>query len=241
MRLQRPARVLYQRATPSSSRLEANHWIVTVILLMVVSGCQVANRVGQVAGLGSMVPWTPPEQVVGPDSAFMLRTPKLLTPGARVSTKRNKTGEWTASFGDDLCREWNVIVYTDTTVSLEEKVRAGTRRVVEKDKVLEVVERTDTLEEIGEAIFVRYRVPKGAPCTVTQAGGWRLLPKTSHPDAEIAHYFFRQGEFVFHVFYGRPLYEAPRAESNPDFDFGMRVGPAETVLRDFVMGIVVRR
>ena len=209
---------------------------------MAMSGCQFANRVGQVAGLGSMVPWTPPEQVVGPDSAFTLRTPKLLTPGARVSTKSAKSGEWTAVFGDDLCREWYVEVFTDTsTIPLEQKVRAGTKRIVEKQKAIEVVERTDTLEEIGEAIFVRYRVPKGAPCTVSQVGGFRLIPKTSHPDAEIAHYFFRQSNLAFHVYYGRPLYEAPRAESNPDFDFGMRVGPAEAVLRDFVMGIVVRR
>ena len=214
-----------------------------LILLTVVSACSVANQLNPVPGLGSLVPTKVPTEIVGPDSEFTIQTPPLLTPGAKVKSGRDESGMWYAAFTDDLCREFGVAVRSaDSTVNVEEWVRTEILPGLEKQGAMQVVERTDTVQNIGAASFVKYRFPKGAPCRVEQIGApLALRRKSTQPDADVAHYTFRHGARVFIVTYGRGILDDSTHSLNQDVSFGIRVGPAEDVVRKFVAGFAFRR
>ena len=216
--------------------------IIGLGFLAAVSACSVANQLNPVAGLESLVPTKLPSEVVGPDSEFTIRTPPLLTPGAKVRSNRDQSGTWSASFTDDLCREFSIVVRpADSTVSVEEWVRTGVLPGLEKQGALQIVERTDTVENIGAATFVKYQFPKGAPCRMEQVSGPLALRRQStQPDADVAHYTFRRGARVFIVTYGRGISDDSTGKMNRDVSFGINVGPAEEVVRKFLSGISFR-
>lgn len=218
--------------------------IVRLGLMAALSGCAGASQLNPLSGMSGFLPTkSPPEQVAGPDSAFAIRTPRLLTPDAHVSTDHDKSGAWSASFGDDLCRAFGVTVIKSTsTAPIGELVHTRSVPEAEKQGAVQIVERTDTLENIGEASFVRYQLPKRAPCrNVQNTGSLGLGRKTHQPDAEVAHYTFRHGDLLFDVTYVREINEAPAGRADPNISFGIRVGPTDEVLREFVAGITFRQ
>ena len=212
--------------------------VIALSMAVIASACAVANQLNPLAGISSLLPEKPPPPLVfGPDSAFTVRTPALLTDAVRVKTHHDEKGLWSAMFTDGWCRGFAVVLSTTTDRPLKERIGEQVIPAFEKQGAVEIIQRTDTLANVGEAFFVRYRLPKGTPCRVEQVNG-SLMPfrKSTKPDAQIAHYFFQRGDVIFDVLFGRPILR-PLTNPNEAYSGALRVGPPDLLLREFVAGI----
>jgi len=164
-----------------------------------------------------------------PEGSFSLQLPELWTPGARVQDEVRGEGTVHVTFADDLCREFALVRNPGDLGG--QTLETWVHRNVDQELAsvgAEIGESRTLPTRYGEGVYLRYRLPGGAPCEVLQIddGEGREL----RPDADVAMVvLYRDG-----VLY-RFAYFLGISEGLGDHAFIQR-GPVEELLETFLAG-----
>jgi hypothetical protein len=179
-------------------------------------------------------PVPPAKQTVSPVPGFNVPAP-VLSFDAWGRSSRTADGTWQASFGDMICREFDVNAFPDTATgeSVNAFVQSRLLPYIANKGALNTTVRWDTLTSIGPAMLVQYHLPKSAPCTIQVGADWKHLylvalgmHPTKQPDADVAMYVFYRAGWMFAVDYVRG--------DGFGISYTVPVGPTDRVLRDYV-------
>jgi hypothetical protein len=157
--------------------------------------------------------------------------PHLLKPGARVVDQVPRPNALWVSFSDDLCREFIAIEYPGEigSQSLDAWVDSTVIPELMKSDAT-ILDRKTLQTKNGQAVFIRYRVPRAAPCTrIRISEGEQVAEK---PDAEIGVYNLHVGGYFYRLMYV--------VGDDPALDgFGAERRPLEKLLSRFVEGFEI--
>jgi hypothetical protein len=203
--------------------------VILTLCLLVGQGCALYDVRGQIRNA----------VYTSPEGRFRAKVPPLVRPGARIEDGTPGAGGFFVSFRDDLCR---VYMITEQTIledqSLESWIDQRVLRPLQEVHA-QLRERRTVETRWGAAVFIRYREPQGGRC-VTR---WVTSPRDETPpvaedmpDAEVAMYALRSGQYVYRIVYGA----AEGVASNGTF-FGAQTLPVEENLNRFLEGFELLR
>lgn len=200
-----------------------------ILLLVLVAGCATTDGIepisydirGQVNG----------QVYSSPDRGFSVRLPRLWQPGAWVRDEVRADGALLVTFSDDLCREF-AVARSSAPEAVE--LEAWVRRQVSRELVGTgaVIERLDTVSTAaGPAVFVRYRLPAGAPCSLVRSEDGQQAELT--PDADVVMYVLVRDGALYRLAYFLGLSEGLDA-AGP-----LQRTPAEQLLQRLLEGFQI--
>lgn len=203
--------------------------LASLLLMLLVVGCATREVIEPISYdiRGEVV-----DQVyLSPGRDFSVRLPRLWRPGAWVRDQVRPDGTLLVTFWDDLCREFAVARSTaPETADLESWVRRQVDRELAATGAR--VERLETVSTAaGPAVFVRYRLPGGSPCSLLRNDDGRETEVT--PDADVVMYVLVQEGMLYRLAYFVGLSQGLDAAGPLP-----RV-PAEQLLRQLLEGFQV--
>lgn len=187
-----------------------------------------------------------------PAQTFRIKIPPLRRAGALIQDRSFHGDGWLVEFADDLCRNY-AVSERETDLAGEDfsswVLRVVVPQIEQGGGILMAAKRV--AQGPHPTMLLRYRQPKGAPCTVYRAphatlvepGGYdkdderKLLAQgftITHPAAQTGMYIFYAGGRVYRLSY--TVGENMLKEST-----SVRVGPIEVNLEQFLRSFELLR